>query len=670
MNAAVGRQAQVSFIIPAFNAAHTLPPTLSCLQRQTVPNWEAIVVDDGSTDQTAKVARRWLEGESRVRFVSQENAGPSAARNRGLRHALADRIVFLDADDTIAPDYLEKLLPLGDAERRLAYCGYRMVLGEGLSTDSYCADLMDDPLAVLLRRCEPAIHALIVPKKLLCEVNGFDEGLRSCEDWDLWLRLTRAGAEYRGLNEVLATYVLRPNSLSTSVEELGRNAQVVMERAAQTKPCAGSLPDPFSADIFKILVNAHGQEQAQTAVQRDRQTELALATPCGSAEVEEFPDRSPEFPSRLEAIAGKESPSAEAYKFREAHLREGVFGRFSALEIVYPDMPKSINVPRGSDTMVVRLTVADQPDRHAYFYGAPTVCRSEIASAFLQNFSQKALLLQARAYLTPRFWLGAIQFALSEFIRAPRLSVSRRGYLIGHAARAGLRAYERLPPRGLATLHLAGFCTPILLLPPLTDGDADFLGDTLGQGEIDTMVALLENAGFRMGRTDQIALLRVDDGEGFVPPFSLVFSDLDSALRTGCLDRYEYADVLLTEAQIRAMIDRELAIPRRTGLRFGLRLASEHLPGSQLEEEGLQLLDWLRQINGDGGTVTALARQTGGDEELLRKCGFLPVLTASQAFVDASIPSEIQPALPCVSAHCACDLLETLRASWPLGANP
>lgn len=603
MNAVVGHKAQVSFIIPAYNAAHTLPRTLACLQRQTVGAWEAVVVDDGSTDRTAKVAMQWLEGESRVRLVSQDNAGPSAARNLGLRHALADRIVFLDADDTIAPDYLEKLLPLGDAERRLAYCAYRMVLGERLATDCFCVDLMDDPLAVLLRRCEPAIHALIVPKKLLCDINGFDEGLKSCEDWDLWLRLVRAGAEYQGLNEVLATYLLRPNSLSTSVDELGRNAQVVMERAAKPEPCIGSLPD-------------------------------------------------------------------EARQFAEAHRHEGVFGRFSSREVVYPDLPQDIDVPAGSDTMVVKLTVGGQPERYAYFYGAQNVTRSEIASAFLQNFSQKALLLQARTYLNPRFWLGAIQFGLSQFTHAPRLSISRRGYLAGHAARAGLRAYQHLPRRGHARLRLAGLCTPILLLPSVTDGEANFLDDTMGQREIDKLVALLEDAGFAMGRTDQIATLRVKDGEQFAPPFSLVFSDFESALRNGCLDRYECADVLLTEAEIRAMIGSELSVPRRTGLRFGLRLASERLPGSELEAEARQLLEWLEEINGDGGTVTAFARQTGGDEDLLRKCGFLPVLTLSQALVDASIPSDIQPALPCVSAHCACDLLETLRASWPLGANP
>src|ERR1051326_5639298 len=96
----------VSIIIPCFNAARWLPATLQSALAQTWPNLEVIVVDDGSTDHSAAIARRY-EGD-RVRGVVQPNAGAAAARNTGLRHARGEFIQFLDADDLLAPEKIAK----------------------------------------------------------------------------------------------------------------------------------------------------------------------------------------------------------------------------------------------------------------------------------------------------------------------------------------------------------------------------------------------------------------------------------------------------------------------------------------------------------------------------------------------------------------------------------
>src|SRR5262245_39894426 len=102
-------QLRVSIIIPAYNTQATLPKTLASLQAQTNTAWEAIVVDDGSTDLTSEVAATFVAGDSRLRLVRQANAGESAARNAALVHATSDWLVFLDSDDWLLPTFLERM---------------------------------------------------------------------------------------------------------------------------------------------------------------------------------------------------------------------------------------------------------------------------------------------------------------------------------------------------------------------------------------------------------------------------------------------------------------------------------------------------------------------------------------------------------------------------------
>ena len=102
----------VSVVIPARNAAATLDAALDSLHAQTMPDWEAIVVDNGSTDGTATVAHTHAARDPRVRLLRAEAGGASAARNAALAIARGRHLLFLDADDWIAPTHLERLLGL------------------------------------------------------------------------------------------------------------------------------------------------------------------------------------------------------------------------------------------------------------------------------------------------------------------------------------------------------------------------------------------------------------------------------------------------------------------------------------------------------------------------------------------------------------------------------
>lgn len=98
-----------SIIIPTYNRAYILEETLAYIQKQEFTNWECIIVDDGSTDETKKVVQRLIQDDHRIKYIYQNNAERSVARNNGAKNAKGDYLIFLDSDDAFAPNYLKEL---------------------------------------------------------------------------------------------------------------------------------------------------------------------------------------------------------------------------------------------------------------------------------------------------------------------------------------------------------------------------------------------------------------------------------------------------------------------------------------------------------------------------------------------------------------------------------
>ncbi len=223
----------VSVIIPARNAAATLDAALDSLHAQTMPDWEAIVVDDGSTDRTATVARTHAARDPRVRLLRAEAGGAGAARNAALSIARGRHLLFLDADDWVAPTHLERLLGLLAAapSATAAYCGYCRVMPDGrLGPATWRADIAAAPPRAFAHRPGTAIHAVLVEREAVLAAGGFDPALRTCEDWDLWQRLAQAGARFVGVAEVLAFYRTGGASLSRGHRQMLRDGLLVVRR--------------------------------------------------------------------------------------------------------------------------------------------------------------------------------------------------------------------------------------------------------------------------------------------------------------------------------------------------------------------------------------------------------------------------------------------------------
>lgn len=223
-------------IIPARNAAGTLGESLASLRAQSFPAWEAIVVDDGSTDRTAELARELAAVDPRIRVVSGPGRGPGAARNAGIALARADWLLFLDADDLLEPAYLARMTQaMAGGDWDGALCGWSWMTPDGRRGPARAPE-EGDLFPQMARYCAFAIHSCVVRRALVEEVGGFDPSLVTCEDWDLWQRLARAGARFARTSEALALYRLRPGSASHDPRRLLEDGLRVIAR--------GHAPDP------------------------------------------------------------------------------------------------------------------------------------------------------------------------------------------------------------------------------------------------------------------------------------------------------------------------------------------------------------------------------------------------------------------------------------------
>jgi glycosyltransferase involved in cell wall biosynthesis len=216
----------VSIIIPAYNAAPWLAETLESALGQTWATKEVIVVDDGSTDDTAAIARTF---EPRgVRLVSQSNAGLSAARNAGLRVARGDYVQFLDADDLVSPDKIERqvLLLQGGPAGAVAIGRWarfrRDVARSRFGASPYWRDMQAlEYLAGVARTGNSVpVHAWLVPRAIVDAVGPFAEELRVMEDHEYFARVALASAGLRFCREGCSYYrTFHARSLSRQHQE-------------------------------------------------------------------------------------------------------------------------------------------------------------------------------------------------------------------------------------------------------------------------------------------------------------------------------------------------------------------------------------------------------------------------------------------------------------------
>lgn len=233
-----------SVIIPAFNARATLGETLRSLRAQTCGDWEAIVVDDQSSDDTAAIAERHAETDPRISVMRLSNGGPSRARNTGAAAAKGNWIAFLDADDIWSPDKLQRTaeIALGPDAPDALYAKIAFFRDDP-RTATTTSTVRPHALTVFDLLCENAVCTssnFVVRRAAFEAAGGFDPSLAYSEDVELMVRLVARGARIEAIDDVLVYYRASDAGLSARLDAMHQG----WRRVVETARVHGALPPP------------------------------------------------------------------------------------------------------------------------------------------------------------------------------------------------------------------------------------------------------------------------------------------------------------------------------------------------------------------------------------------------------------------------------------------
>jgi glycosyltransferase involved in cell wall biosynthesis len=229
--------AKVSVIIPTYNYGRFINSAIESVLAQTFPIYEIIVVDDGSTDETEEIVKKFGD---KVRYIKQKNSGVCAARNNGVANSSGDFIAFLDADDIWLPEKTEKQITKfqENAEIGLVSCGKREFDSESGETTAFLLDgkegwVADDLLLFEVPTINVSGGAIMVSRQAFDEVGGFDVNLIVAEDWDFCYRIARK-FQVGFVPEVMVDYRIHGKNSHLNIIEMERSMKIFYEKAFQT----------------------------------------------------------------------------------------------------------------------------------------------------------------------------------------------------------------------------------------------------------------------------------------------------------------------------------------------------------------------------------------------------------------------------------------------------
>ena len=204
----------VSIVISCYNRKGFIVETLNSCLVQTFKNFEVIVVDDGSTDDSLSVINRYTKHPN-VTIIRQQNGGPGSARNRGILNAKGKYILILDSDDILRNDHLQLMVDaMGDREDLIVTSWLKLWRSDG-STENVPWARVPTSYQDAARQ-NFCICCSMFSKAASDKINGFDENrvLIGREDWEFWIRLYQSGCEVKVIEDYLLLYRIHGNSLS------------------------------------------------------------------------------------------------------------------------------------------------------------------------------------------------------------------------------------------------------------------------------------------------------------------------------------------------------------------------------------------------------------------------------------------------------------------------
>lgn len=233
---------QISIILPVYNGQDSVTATVTSVINQSIENFELIIIDDGSEDESLPLALSLASEDSRIKVISQTNKGVSAARNLGVEIARAPLLAFLDADDLWHPEKLSRHIELHLSDKelagsyaRIAFINSDFAKGAAAKTTSSISPGCLSVDSILGENPVCTMSNLVVTKKAFEQIGLFRENMSFAEDQE-WL--ARAASQYfpiEGIDEVLVDYRLSLNGLSVNLEKMYEGWQLLAEEYGQNE---------------------------------------------------------------------------------------------------------------------------------------------------------------------------------------------------------------------------------------------------------------------------------------------------------------------------------------------------------------------------------------------------------------------------------------------------
>ncbi len=210
---------KISIIVPCYNQAQYLDECLESVLEQTFHDWECIIINDGSPDDTAEVSKKWIEKDLRFKYIYQVNAGLSATRNKGIENSIGEFILPLDADDKISKDYLAVCINefLNDKDLNVVY-GKAVKFG-AINSVWILADYNFNNLL----QSNMIFCSAMFKKTDWQKVNGYDQNMTfGYEDWEFWINILKdSGKVKRNLD---CTFYYRIQNNNSMIDLLNKDA--------------------------------------------------------------------------------------------------------------------------------------------------------------------------------------------------------------------------------------------------------------------------------------------------------------------------------------------------------------------------------------------------------------------------------------------------------------
>jgi len=247
----------VSVIIPTYNRAHLVGRAIQSVLNQTYKDFELIIVDDGSTDNTKEAVKEFQKKDKRIRYIRhKENKGGSATRNTGIRVANGEYIAFLDSDDEWLSEKLERQIGFFEQSTDnigIVYCGYQYISDrtEKIISEKPPYKKVFNEID-LVNMYKVKTSTILIKKPIVSKIIGFDPLLESFQDWDFSLRVAKH-CTFRQLSDILVRCYVHEDRITSNIKAKIRGLERVLEKhlAKFTKdPRAFSNQQRFLGSLY------------------------------------------------------------------------------------------------------------------------------------------------------------------------------------------------------------------------------------------------------------------------------------------------------------------------------------------------------------------------------------------------------------------------------------